>query len=83
MPLRAPEDTDDSVPVVNGHDTSIRPLCAALSARVTAFLEAEAPTPLLKQVQEQTRTALGVIEVALERYRYLPIPQAQILSVGN
>ena len=73
MPLRAPEDTDDNAPVVNGHDASIRPLCAALAARVIEFLETEAPTPLLQAVQEQTRTALRVIEIALERYRYSPL----------
>jgi len=68
MPLRA--DTDDQLPVINGHDASILPICAALSARVNTFLETEAETPLLKAVQEQTRTALGVIDTALEKYRY-------------
>jgi FAD synthetase len=70
MPLRVPEDTDDNAPVVNGHDPSILPLCTALAARVNDFLEAEAETPLLRAVQEQTRVALGVISTALERYRY-------------
>jgi len=68
MPLRAPSDTDDQLPVINGHDASILPICAALSARVNAFLASEPPTPLLKAVQEQTRTALGVIDTALEKY---------------
>jgi FAD synthetase len=70
MPLRAPEDIDDNAPVINGHSPSIAPICALLAARVNAFLETEAPTPLLKAVQEQTRVALGVISTALERYRY-------------
>jgi FAD synthetase len=71
MPLRVPEDTDDNAPVVNGNDDSILPICAALAARVNAFLDTEAQTPLLKAVQEQTRVSLGVISETLERYRYL------------
>jgi len=70
MPPRA-SDTDDQRPVINGHDASpdtILPICAALAARVNAFLASEAPTPILKQVQAQTRIALGVIDEALERY---------------
>lgn len=70
MPLRAPEDTGDNAPTVNGHNETILPICARLAARVNAFLETEAATPLLKAVQEQTRVALGVISAALERYRY-------------
>ncbi|KAE8442558.1 hypothetical protein EG329_003045 [Mollisiaceae sp. DMI_Dod_QoI] len=68
MSLRAPEDTGDHAPITNGHDESIYPTCASLATRVNAFLETEAPTPLLKAVQEQTRVALEVIGTALERY---------------
>jgi len=68
MPLRAPSSTDDQLPVINSHDATILPICAALSARVNAFLESEAETPLLKAVQEQTRVALGVIDTVLEKY---------------
>jgi FAD synthetase len=70
MPLCAPEKPDDNAPVINGHDESILPICAKLAARVNAFLETEAETPLLRAVQEQTRVALGVISTALDRYRY-------------
>lgn len=72
MPLRAPEAIDDTQLVTNGvnDDGTILPVCAALAAKVNAFLEAEAETPLLKAVQEQTRVALGVISKTLERYRY-------------
>jgi FAD synthetase len=76
MPLRAPVSTDDNVPVVNGHsdpNASILPKCAALAAHVKAFLETEAPSPLLKQVQEQTRIALGVIDEALKKYRFVDL----------
>lgn len=68
--MRAPEDTGDNAPTVNGHNETILPICARLAAQVNAFLETEAPTPLLKAVQEQTRVALGVISAALDRYRY-------------
>jgi hypothetical protein len=73
MPLHAPEDNDDigdNALIVNGHAESILPLCATLAARINGFLETEAETPLLRAVQEQTRVALGVINTALERYRY-------------
>lgn len=70
MSLRAPEDTGDNTPIANGYEIeSIYPTCAGLAERIDNFLETEAPTPLLKAVQEQTRIALGVIGTALERYR--------------
>jgi len=62
-----PSDTDDQLPIINGHAT-ILPVCTTLAARVNLFLQSEAPTPLLKAVQEQTRVALGVIDTALEKY---------------
>lgn len=82
MPLRAPDDTDDNPPAYNGHDESIRPICAALYARVNTFLETEAETPLLKAVQEQTRVALGVISEALDRYRLALTLYAQECSLA-
>lgn len=45
-------------------------LCARIHDRVTAFLAEDVPTERLKSVQEQTRTSLGVLEEALERYRW-------------
>jgi FAD synthetase len=69
--------TDDNAPVINGHsesNASILPICTALATRVKEFLETEQPTTLLKQVQEQTRVALGVIDEALERYRFVNFP---------
>jgi len=73
MPLCVPTAAGDNAPVINGHDASILPLCARLAARVNAFLDTEAETPLLRAVQEQTRVALGVISTALDRYRYRPL----------
>jgi len=54
---------------VNGHDASIRPLCEQLAQRVEAFLAEEPETELLRNVQQKTEEALGVLRVALERYR--------------
>ncbi|RDW80456.1 hypothetical protein BP5796_05154 [Coleophoma crateriformis] len=70
-----PPSTDDKhTPVINGHfgageeGRTISPICAALAERVNAFLDSDAPTPLLKAVQQQTRTALGVIADCLDKY---------------
>jgi FAD synthetase len=52
------------------HHASILPICTGLARRITIFLNNEADTPLLKAVQDQTKTSLGVIDAALERYRY-------------
>jgi len=78
MPLCVPTAADDNAPVINGHDASILPLCARLAARVNAFLDTEAETPLLRAVQEQTRVALGVISTALDQYRYIPLSASQL-----
>lgn len=82
MQPRASDTDDDQRPVINGHDassSSIQPVCAALAARVNAFLDTEAPTPILKAVQKQTRIALEVIDTALQKYRWVnslpPNPQ--------
>lgn len=57
--------------IVNGNGTengSILPICQELAWRVKAFLESDAPTPILGEVQKQTRIALGVIGECLDRY---------------
>lgn len=43
--------------------------CARIRDRVDAFLDAKDVSDRVKSVQEQTRTALGVIEKALDQYR--------------
>lgn len=51
-----------------------RPLaevCAEVAGKVNSFLESEVEGQVLKDVQAQTRIALGVIEECLERYRYV------------
>ncbi|KAK4983722.1 3'-phosphoadenosine 5'-phosphosulfate sulfotransferase [Elasticomyces elasticus] len=53
---------------VEGQPVPLPLLCERIHRRVYAFLEAEAPTEALRRVQEQTRTSLGVIAEALERY---------------
>ncbi|KAH8819174.1 hypothetical protein F5884DRAFT_759750 [Xylogone sp. PMI_703] len=71
---------DGNVPIVNGQkhgdgpavrvnaEDSILSVCTEIARSVHSFLEEDAPTTLLKQVQSQTRVALGVITTALERY---------------
>ncbi|KAL3427227.1 FAD synthetase [Phlyctema vagabunda] len=63
-----PLQSELSTPAASGVET-ILPICEDLAARVQNFLDAEAPTPLLKNVQRQTSTALKVIEECLQRYR--------------
>lgn len=43
-------------------------VCDEIRDKVDAFLGEEPSTPLLKQVQEQVRISLGVVEEALTRY---------------
>jgi FAD synthetase len=43
--------------------------CARIHDRIDAFLGAKHVSDRVKSVQEQTRTALGVIEKALDQYR--------------
>ena len=49
-------------------DKNIQAICEQLAGKVDSFLESDAPTPLLRRVQTQTRSALAVIVKALERY---------------
>jgi FAD synthetase len=51
--------------------TTLREVCADLNARVRAFLAVPAEDETTAKTQEQTRIALGVIERALEEYRYV------------
>ena len=44
-------------------------LCARVHARVTAFLNTEASTERLRNVQDQARLSLKIIDETLERYR--------------
>jgi len=71
-----PAFSDDNTPVINGSsnlNASLLPICTLLAARVKRLLQTEASTPLLKQVQEQIRVALGVIDEALDRYRFVSL----------
>lgn len=73
MPLRSPTVSYDQQSALSyNHHASILPICTGLARRITIFLNNEADTPLLKAVQDQTRSSLGVIDAALERYRYFP-----------
>lgn len=50
---------------------SLRQVCLELQDKVEAFLAEDVDTKLLKGVQAQVKEAVGVIDDALERYRYV------------
>ncbi|KAF1990760.1 adenine nucleotide alpha hydrolases-like protein [Aulographum hederae CBS 113979] len=61
------------VPLIADEPIPLSDLCARIHAGITGFLEEEPATQRLRDVQEQTKIALGVIEVALDRYSLLEI----------
>lgn len=69
----APFATDESLEQTNGNgrttSSSLREACDELAAKVNAFLEAEAPTDVMRAVQKQTIIAIEVIHKALETYK--------------
>ena len=52
---------------------TLRQVCLELQAKVDAFLAEDVDTALLKGLQLQVKEAIGVVDEALERYRYAPI----------
>lgn len=50
---------------------TLRQVCLELQDKVEAFLAEDVDTKLLKGVQAQVKEAVGVIDEALERYRYV------------
>lgn len=52
---------------------SLRQVCLELQDKVEAFLAEDVDTKLLKGVQAQVKDAVGVIDEALDRYRYAPL----------
>jgi hypothetical protein len=64
----------DASPNTNTNTRPLSEVCADLHGRVSRFLEATPEDETKRQTQQQTRIALGVIEKALEEYRYVPKP---------
>ncbi len=61
-------------PAVNGKkEDTLRSVCAELHGRVSAFLAEEPLDDRLRRVQEQTRTSMGVISEALDRYTFVAL----------
>jgi FAD synthetase len=58
-------------PLVSNTPLPFPQLCARIHDRIAAFLEKSDESPRLKSVQEQTRISLGIIEQALDQYRYV------------
>ncbi len=60
----------DAASLIPTEQLDLETLCRNIHTGVTRFLEQEvAADSSLRRVQEQTRTALGVIDEALDRYR--------------
>lgn len=49
-------------------EAQLQQLCSKVHARIAAFLDANASTDVLRQVQDQTRLTLKILDEALERY---------------
>jgi FAD synthetase len=64
-------DSHHTEPLVSDTPLPFPELCAKIHDRIYAFLEDKDVSPRLKSLQEQTRTALGVISEALDKYRYV------------
>ncbi len=47
---------------------SLQDVCLELRDKVDTFLAQEASTPQLKQVQQQVRVSMAVVDTALARY---------------
>jgi hypothetical protein len=58
-----------SDPLVTDTPLPFHELCARIHDRIAAFLDAKDVSDRFKNVQEQTRTSLAVIEKALDQYR--------------
>lgn len=65
------DDAGRTETIAPDHEPDLSALCAKVHARVTAFLDAQATTERLKNVQEQTRLSLKIIDEALDRYEYV------------
>jgi FAD synthetase len=60
-------------PLLPSGEIVLPELCKRVNERITAFLAQDAETEALRSVQKHTRIALGVIEEALKKYRYVSL----------
>lgn len=58
-------------PLLPPGEITLPDLCKRINERITSFLAKDADTEALRSVQKHTRIALGVIEEALKKYRYI------------
>jgi hypothetical protein len=72
-----------NAPMANGIDhgcgeadasTTLAEVCADMHNRVSAFLAAAPKSEIIRRTQEQSRISLGVIEKALQDYKYAVAP---------
>lgn len=70
LPSAPPPAADELPQHSNGNGSNtLEDTCNELASKVNAFLDTEAPTDVLRDVQKQTRIAIDVIHEALERYK--------------
>lgn len=69
--LGVPSDSHGNTSTITRDPPQALPeLCARVHQRLEAFLHAEPATERLRQVQEQSRRSLKILEEALDRYTY-------------
>lgn len=61
-----------SKPLLPTGEVALPNLCRDINEKISLFLAEDAPTERLRNLQEQTKVALGVIREALDRYSYAP-----------
>lgn len=62
-----------STPLLPSAEVPLLQLCRDVNDRVELFLAQDAKSSRLRNVQEQTRIALGVIREALQKYTYVQL----------
>ena len=56
-------------PLVSDTPLPLHELCARIYDRIASLLDEKDPSPKIKNVQEQTKLALQIIEQAFDQYR--------------
>lgn len=70
-------------PLVSDTPLPFHELCARIHDRIAAFLDAKDVSERVKSVQSQTHLALGVIDEALTRYRWVVRDCSEVLEADN
>lgn len=68
--LAGEQHENNGEPIVHYPPDALPELCEQVYDKVEAFLNIDAKTERVRNVQQQSRRTLGVFEEALEKYRY-------------